>query len=130
MTKAADYAHIIERKAGGEAKSIVAMAVVLACFAAVALVTTTRLQHVRWRLATTLGLLTYPLYLVHEYWGLFVISQLAGSLPRPVVLAGRRACSCWAWPGSSTASWSARSPPWSAAGWSRGCGQPADRATT
>jgi peptidoglycan/LPS O-acetylase OafA/YrhL len=86
MTRAADYAQIIERKAGGEAKSLVAMAAVLACFAAVALVTTTRLQHVRWRLATTLGLLTYPLYLVHEYWGLFVISQLAGSLPRPVVL--------------------------------------------
>lgn len=86
MTKAADYAHIIHRKTGGEAKSLVAMAVVLLCFAAVALVTTTRLQHVRWRLATTLGLLTYPLYLVHEYWGLFVISKLSGSLPRLVVL--------------------------------------------
>jgi peptidoglycan/LPS O-acetylase OafA/YrhL len=86
MTRAADYAHIIDRKAGGEAKSLAAMAVVLLCFAAVALVTTTRLQHFRWGLATTLGLLTYPLYLVHEYWGLFLISHLAGSLPRYAVL--------------------------------------------
>lgn len=87
MTRAEGYAGIILRKSGGAANPLIAEMVVLACFVAVALVTTTRLQHVRWRLATTLGVLTYPLYLIHEYWGFFFISKLAGSLPHYVVLA-------------------------------------------
>jgi peptidoglycan/LPS O-acetylase OafA/YrhL len=61
-------------------------ALVTACFAAVALATLTRLRHVSAAWLTTAGALTYPLYLVHEYWGWWVIHLLHDSLPRYVVL--------------------------------------------
>jgi peptidoglycan/LPS O-acetylase OafA/YrhL len=61
-------------------------ALVAACFAVVALATLTRLRHVSAAWLTTAGALTYPLYLVHEYWGWWVIHLLHDSLPRYVVL--------------------------------------------
>ncbi|MGH3495363.1 MAG: acyltransferase family protein [Sciscionella sp.] len=45
-------------------------------FAAVAAVTLTRLRRIRWRWLTWAGILTYPLYLIHEYWGLWLIHEL------------------------------------------------------
>jgi peptidoglycan/LPS O-acetylase OafA/YrhL len=45
------------------------------------------LQHIRWNVATKLGVLTYPLYLVHEYWGLYLISKLRDAGPTYVILA-------------------------------------------
>jgi peptidoglycan/LPS O-acetylase OafA/YrhL len=62
-------------------------AVTVACFAAVAAVALTRLQHVRWSGLVPLGALTYPLYLIHEYWGWWAIGQLAPHANRWVVLA-------------------------------------------
>lgn len=32
------------------------------------------------------GALTYPIYLLHEIWGWWIIDQLSGHLPRPLVL--------------------------------------------
>lgn len=61
-------------------------AIVVACFVVVGLVTLTRLRHVSAAWLTTAGALTYPLYLVHEYWGWWVIHLLHDALPRYVVL--------------------------------------------
>lgn len=60
--------------------------VILACFGVVAAATLTPLArlHIRW--LTALGLLTYPLYLTHEWWGWWMIHLLAGRLPDSVVL--------------------------------------------
>lgn len=60
---------------------------VVACIAAVAAVTLTPLARVDWRWLTTLGALTYPLYLLHEHWGWWLISHLNESLPAYVTLA-------------------------------------------
>lgn len=60
--------------------------IVVCCFAVVALVTLTRLRHVSAAWLTTAGALTYPLYLVHEYWGWWIIHLLHNALPRYVVL--------------------------------------------
>ena len=70
------------------APSAVVLAVLVAgCIALVAVATLTPLSRVDWRWMTTLGALTYPLYLVHEYWGWWLISHLNGLLPPYVTLA-------------------------------------------
>ena len=86
MSHAGDYAAIIVRKTGGVADPLVAALVVAGCFALVALVTTTPLQRVHGKLLTTLGVLTYPLYLVHEYWGLYLIGLLHDVVPKRLLL--------------------------------------------
>lgn len=55
-------------------------------FLAVAAVTTTRLRTVSWRPLVWFGALTYPLYLVHEYWGWWAISKLHPMFPEYVVV--------------------------------------------
>ncbi|MFH5824219.1 acyltransferase family protein [Georgenia sp. AZ-5] len=62
-------------------------ALVLGCFAAVGAVGLTRLQHLRWSWLAPLGAMTYPVYLIHEYWGWWVIDSLAAHANRWVVLA-------------------------------------------
>ncbi len=60
----------------------------IGCFVAVAAVTLTPVARINWRWLTTLGALTYPLYLLHEYWGWWVIARLhpvLGSYPTLVV---------------------------------------------
>ncbi|WP_182111781.1 MULTISPECIES: acyltransferase [unclassified Actinotalea] len=59
---------------------------VVGCFAAVAALTLTRLARVDLPVLTTLGVLTYPLYLVHEYWGWWTIHLLHDAVPTPVAL--------------------------------------------
>jgi peptidoglycan/LPS O-acetylase OafA/YrhL len=57
------------------------------CFGAVAVVTMTPVSRVGWRWLTTVGALTYPLYLLHEYWGWWVIARLHPVLgPYPTLL--------------------------------------------
>lgn len=60
---------------------------VVACIALVIVVTLTPVSRLDWRWLTTLGALTYPLYLVHEHWGWWIISNLTSTLPPYVVLA-------------------------------------------
>lgn len=60
---------------------------VVGCFAAVAVLTLTRLARLDLPALTTLGALTYPLYLLHEYWGWWTISVLHDAVPTPVALA-------------------------------------------
>ncbi|WBL20556.1 acyltransferase family protein [Citricoccus sp. NR2] len=60
--------------------------VVGALFAVVAMVTLTPCA--RWRIpgASIAGNLTYPVYLLHQLWGWWIISLLSEHLPAPVVL--------------------------------------------
>ncbi|GAB2467030.1 acyltransferase [Promicromonospora xylanilytica] len=81
-----ETAGIVIANTDREVPGAVSAMIVVGCFAAVALVTLTRLRHVSAAWLTTAGALTYPLYLVHEYWGWWVIHQLSGTLPRYVVL--------------------------------------------
>lgn len=62
-------------------------AAIVACFALVAAVTLTPLARVPWGWLTTLGALTYPLYLVHSSWGRWVIESVHPYLPPWATLA-------------------------------------------
>ena len=49
--------------------------------ALVAAVTLTRASRVSWRGLTAAGALTYPLYLIHEHWGWWVIAHVYPTVP-------------------------------------------------
>src|SRR5699024_5958570 len=68
-------------------------ALTLACFVAVALLSWTRLQYIQWRWLTVIGALTYPLYLIHQYWGWWVISMVSDHVPAVVSVAAATAAS-------------------------------------
>lgn len=53
----------------------------------VGLLSMTRLSSLGGKRMIILGALTYPLYLLHEYWGWWIIHLFAGRLPTYVVLA-------------------------------------------
>jgi peptidoglycan/LPS O-acetylase OafA/YrhL len=59
-----------------------AVAAVAAFYGVMALVALGKLSHIRWRWLTTAGILTYPLYLVHELNGWVLIHALRTSLPQ------------------------------------------------
>ncbi|WP_106275191.1 acyltransferase family protein [Geodermatophilus tzadiensis] len=72
----------------GAGVSFRALAVLLAaCVGALVVATTARVADLDWRWLTTLGALTYPLYLVHEFPGWVLIHLLAPVLPAYAVLA-------------------------------------------
>src|SRR5690606_9249245 len=73
---------------------IIALVVALTAFAMWAF-TCTRLQYVRWGWLTTAGAITYPLYLVHERFGWWVIETLRdhGWAPWPSVFGAIAAVS-------------------------------------
>lgn len=48
----------------------------VACAVSVWIVTSPRLAGIKWKWLTTLGAITYPLYLMHQHWGWWVISQV------------------------------------------------------
>ncbi|WP_203757898.1 acyltransferase family protein [Cellulomonas chitinilytica] len=57
------------------------------CVAAVAVVTLTPLARVDSRRLVAAGALTYPLYLVHEYWGLYVVRLTSPRVPAALSVA-------------------------------------------
>jgi peptidoglycan/LPS O-acetylase OafA/YrhL len=65
---------------------VVTVVVLTGCVAAVWLATTTWARRVGWVWLTTAGALTYPLYLLHEWWGWWVIDRLDPALPKYAVL--------------------------------------------
>jgi peptidoglycan/LPS O-acetylase OafA/YrhL len=65
----------------------------LGCVGLVALVALTPLARWRWAGLTAAGALTYPLYLTHEYWGLWIIHLLSGRAPVWAVLVAATAFS-------------------------------------
>lgn len=60
---------------------------VVACFGAVAATALSPLRRISWPILTTLGALTYPVYLVHQMWGRWVIASLRDALPPGLVVA-------------------------------------------
>lgn len=66
---------------------------VLVCFVLVAVLSLTRWQHLQWRWLTALGSLTYPLYLLHQYWGWWVISMVSDYAPAALSVAAGAAVS-------------------------------------
>lgn len=74
----------------------VVVVLAMAAVAVVALVPAVR--DLNWRFLTTLGVLTYPLYLTHEYVGWAVIEALHPALGRyPTLLAAVAVCVVLAW---------------------------------
>lgn len=61
--------------------------IVVASVALVAVLTLTRVSRMGGKWLITLGALTYPLYLLHEYWGWWIIHLFEDTLPTYVVLA-------------------------------------------
>lgn len=61
--------------------------VVIACFILVAVAVLTPLSKISWRWLATAGALTYPLYLVHEYWGWWFITLCRDQFGAVEVLA-------------------------------------------
>jgi peptidoglycan/LPS O-acetylase OafA/YrhL len=82
----AGWFHKVEVNTGRDLPDATVWLVVLACFGLVALATLSPLRNVRSRWLTRLGLLTYPLYLVHQYWGLWIIQHLYPALPGRLVV--------------------------------------------
>lgn len=78
---------IVNNLTNREFPGIVGWLVVLASIALVGVFTMTRFARIGGKRMVVLGALTYPLYLLHEYWGWWVIHLFHGSLPPYAVLA-------------------------------------------
>ena len=61
------------RLTGLDYSEVIGAVVLVAIFAVVALIVLTPLKHKGWAWMSYAGALTYPLYLVHEYWGWWII---------------------------------------------------------
>ena len=79
-------AAVLERTTGYVPSRVLLGVAVVACVAVVAVVVLTRVARWEHRGLVALGTLTYPLYLVHEYWGLAVVRVLADRVPAVVAL--------------------------------------------
>lgn len=77
---------VLDTTGSGVSPGVGALVIVF-CFAAVAVTTLTPLVRLRWRWLTTLGVLTYPLYLLHEQIGWSVIRVVAPHTAWPLALA-------------------------------------------
>ncbi len=69
------------RNTGESPSGVVLGVLVVVCVALVAAVTLTPAARVDWRWLTTAGALTYPLYLLHEHWGWWVIAHVYPAVP-------------------------------------------------
>ncbi|MHB1064539.1 MAG: acyltransferase family protein [Georgenia sp.] len=61
-------------------------ALLVLCFVAVGAIALTPLRRLAWSWLVPVGALTYPVYLIHEFWGWWVIDLLAPHAGRWVVL--------------------------------------------
>lgn len=61
------------RLTGNDYSEVIGALVLTGIFIAVALIVLTPAKHWGWAWLSTAGALTYPLYLVHEYWGWWII---------------------------------------------------------
>ncbi|MEL7976902.1 acyltransferase [Isoptericola sp. F-RaC21] len=87
MRQAYHYAGTAAEHVGADVSPAVCAAAVAALVALVWALSAGPLRHVDWRVLSTLGALTYPLYLVHGQFGFAVIDLLHDDLSRWVVLA-------------------------------------------
>lgn len=79
-------AAVLERTTGYAPSATLLGLAVVGCVAAVAVAVLTSVARWEHRGLVALGALTYPLYLVHQYWGLAVIRALADHVPPAVAL--------------------------------------------
>jgi len=77
---------VLERTTGYVPSAVLLGVGVVVCVAAVAVVTLTPLVRIASPRLTAAGALTYPLYLVHEYWGLYVVRLTAPWAPAAACL--------------------------------------------
>lgn len=70
-----------------EPDAVLVAVVVVGCFGAVALAALSPLRRLGWRGLATLGAITYPLYLLHQFWGWWVIDQLHDVVPPLLTVA-------------------------------------------
>ncbi|KGM13259.1 acyltransferase family protein [Cellulomonas bogoriensis] len=68
-------------------------ALVVGCFGLVVLLSLTRIARLKVQWFVGLGAITYPLYLIHEFWGWWIIAELAPHAPTYVTLAAAMAFS-------------------------------------
>jgi peptidoglycan/LPS O-acetylase OafA/YrhL len=87
LRQAMNGAGAASKLVGASVSPAVAGVLVLGMIVAVYLVTAGPGSRIDWKWLTTLGLLTYPLYLVHGQFGFFVIDTLNGRVNDYVVLA-------------------------------------------
>lgn len=78
---------VLARTAGVEASPVLLGVAVVLCVAAVAVVTLTPVARVGSPRLVALGALTYPLYVVHEYVGLYVIRSVQPWVPAAAAVA-------------------------------------------
>lgn len=77
---AADRAARLEHETGYAISGVGVGVALVACVGLVALLALTPLAGVRLAWLTWLGALTYPLYLIHQYWGLYLLDVLVGRI--------------------------------------------------
>lgn len=77
---AADRAARLEHETGYAFSGVGVGVALVACVGLVALLALTPLAGVRLAWLTWLGALTYPLYLIHQYWGLYLLDLLVGRI--------------------------------------------------
>lgn len=82
-----------ERYTGLDLSPALTAVLVIGIFALVALVTITPLRYRGWKWMTYAGALTFPLYLVHVWWGWWVIHTLSPHANKWVTLAAAMALS-------------------------------------
>jgi peptidoglycan/LPS O-acetylase OafA/YrhL len=88
----------MRRNTGVELSSGVTWLLILSFVALVALATLTPLRSMGRRWMAVAGALTYPVYLVHEYWGLWLVSELRPTIgPWSALLVAALACLGLAW---------------------------------
>ena len=87
VVRVTDLAGVVQRNTGEPVSETVAAALVVACFAVVAVVGHPRLSSIAVPGAAAMGALTYPLYLLHADLGYISLSHLVRVVPVPVAYA-------------------------------------------
>ncbi|EMY34356.1 putative acyltransferase [Arthrobacter crystallopoietes BAB-32] len=88
----------IEKMSGHDFADYYCWLAIMCCFLIVAATTLTPLKQVSWKWLALAGSLTYPLYLIHEYWGWWFISVFESWLsPWLTLLVATVLCVVLAW---------------------------------
>lgn len=75
------HSNLLPDRLGWEPSVPVLVIVMVVCAVLVWVATSPMLSHIDWKWLTTLGALTYPLYLIHQHWGWWFVSLVRGSMP-------------------------------------------------
>jgi peptidoglycan/LPS O-acetylase OafA/YrhL len=93
-----DFAAGMHKYTGRTPSMTVTVLLLVAAIALVALTTCESAQRLQWKWLTIAGALTYPLYLIHQYWGFWIISEWHDKLGKRATLAlAASVCLLMAW---------------------------------